>query len=116
MEMPSRTRWPLGLLGALALVALFETGLTSDPLRFTDTASLSWRLGIEAIPQEAKRCEVACLGDSLVKIGVLPEVVEAGSGMTTYNFGMAQAPAPATYFLLRRLIESGGKPSAIVVD
>ena len=29
---------------------------------------------------------------------------------------MAQAPSPATYFLLRRLIEAGAKPSAVVVD
>ncbi len=29
---------------------------------------------------------------------------------------MAQAPAPATYFLLRRLIEAGGRPSALIVD
>ena len=116
MGRPSGTRWPLGLFGMIALVAIVEANISRHPLRFTDTASLSWRLGLEAISRGAERCEVACLGDSLVKIGVIPEVIRAGSGRTAYNFAMAQAPAPATYFLLRRLIEAGGKPSAIVVD
>ena len=116
MERPYRSRWPAGLLGMLAMVATVESTLARHPLRFTETASLSWKLAIEAIPREAGRCEVACLGDSLVKIGVIPEVIRSESGRSTYNFAMAQAPAPATYFVLRRLIEAGGRPSAIVVD
>lgn len=116
MKRPSRNRWPFGLLGMLALVVLVESTLARHPLRFTNTASLSWRLGIEAASREAPECEVACLGDSLVKLGVIPEVVRENSGRTTYNFAMAQAPAPASYFLLRRLLEAGGRPSAIVVD
>ena len=116
MERPSRTRWPLGLFGMLVLVALVEFAVDSQPLRFTETASLSWRLGLDAIPREAGRSEVVCLGDSLVKIGLVPEVIRAGSGRKTYNFAMAQAPAPATYFALRRLLDAGGRPSAIVLD
>ena len=116
MERPIRPRWPAGLLGMLAMVAIVESALSRQPLRFTDTATLSWKLALEAIPREAARCEVACLGDSLVKIGVVPEVVRAGSGRSTYNFAMAQAPAPATYFVLRRLLEAGARPSALVVD
>ena len=116
MDRPSRSRWPAGFLGMLALVATVEATIARHPLRFNDTASLSWRLGFEAISREARSCEVACLGDSLVKIGVIPEVIRSGSGRSTYNFAMAQAPAPATYFALRRLIESGGHPSAIVLD
>lgn len=116
MERPTRPGWPAGFLGMLALVAAVEAGIARQPLRFLDTASLSWRLPAEAIPREAKECEVAVLGDSLAKIGVIPEVVQAASGRPTYNFAMAQAPAPASFFMLRRLIEAGGRPSAVVVD
>ena len=116
MERPIRPRWPAGLLGMLALVGVVEGTLARHPLRTLDTASLSWRLGLEAVPREARGCEVAALGDSLVKIGVIPEVVRSTSERSTYNFAMAQAPAPATYFLLKRLIEAGGHPSRIVVD
>ena len=113
---PFRSRLPLGLLGMLALVAAVETGLARHPLQFVDTATLSWRLGLEAVPREAARCEVVCLGDSLVKIGVMPEVIQRGTGHRAYNFAMAQAPAPATFFLLRRLLDAGARPRAIVVD
>ena len=116
MPRSTRRRCPAGLVGALALVALVEATLACQSPRFSDTATLSWTLSLEAIPREAGRCEVACLGDSLVKLGVIPEVVRVGSGRSTYNFAMAQAPAPATYFLLRRLVDAGGRPSAIVVD
>ena len=116
MDRPSRTRWPLGLLGMFALVASVESCLARQPLRFSGTATLSWRLGFEAVPREASSCQVALLGDSLVKIGVVPDVIRAGSGREAYNFAMAQAPAPATFFLLRRLIEAGGRPSAVVLD
>jgi hypothetical protein len=116
MERPSRSRWPVGFLGMLAIVAIVESTLSRHPLHFSDTASLSWQLAAEAVPREAKRSEVVVLGDSLVKIGVIPEVVHAVSGRSTYNFAMAQAPAPATYFMLRRLIEAGGRPSSLVVD
>ena len=61
-------------------------------------------------------CQVACLGDSLVKIGVLPEAIRAESGLRTYNFALAQAPSPATYFWLRRLLDAGGRPEVIVLD
>jgi hypothetical protein len=100
----------------LAIVGAIEWCIARQPVRFLETATLSWRLAVEAIPLEAKRCEVACLGDSLVKIGVISGLVHEGSGLSTYNFAMAQAPAPATYFALRRLIEAGGKPSALVID
>ncbi len=116
MDRPPRTRWPSGLLGTLAIIAAVEASLAASPLRFADTASLNWRLAADDVDREAARTEIACLGDSLTKIGVVPEVIRAGTGKRTYNFAMARAPAQATYFLLRRLIEAGGRPSAVVVD
>jgi len=108
---------PCGVLGALVLVILVEASLGAVPLRFTDPASLNWRLSLaeaEGIP--ARSCQVACLGDSLVKIGVLPRVIEALTGRSARNFAMGRAPAPATYFLLRRLLASGARPTTVVVD
>jgi hypothetical protein len=116
MDRPDRTRWPLGLLGMLALVAAVEWSLASRPLRFAETASLNWRLSADDIPREAEKVELACLGDSLMKIGAVPEVIRAGTGKRAFNFAMARAPAPATYFMLRRLLEAGGKPSALLVE
>ncbi len=116
MDRASRYRIPWGLVGALALIGAAERGIAARPDRFADPASLSWRLAFEAVPREAERAEIACLGDSLVKIGVMPRIIEAETGRSSYNFAMAQAPAPATYFLLRRLLDAGGKPEALILD
>ena len=114
---PDRCRVPLGALGALILLALVEVSLGGAPLRFADPASLSWRLSLAAAEgAPGSTCQVACLGDSLVKIGVLPRVIEATTGQAAYNFAMGRAPAPATYFLLRRLLANGSRPRTIVVD
>ena len=103
----------------MVLVALVEMTLASFPLRFTDTASLNWRSSFDAARpaiEPGVACQVACLGDSLMKIGVLARVVEASTGLQTHNFAMGRAPAPATYFLLHRLLDAGIKPQTILVD
>jgi hypothetical protein len=100
----------------MILVFLVETWISTQTLKFVPTSTLSWRFALDAIPQEAARCEIACFGDSLVKIGVIPAVIRERTGRPTYNFAMAQAPATATEIAFRRLIESGGRPSTIIVD
>ena len=113
----SRWRVPVGLLGALALVALIEAAVDAYPLRFTNSASLSWRLSFARAERSTNSpAEIVCLGDSLVKIGVLPRLIEAETGRTAENLAMGHAPAPATYFLLRRLLEAGHRPATVVVD
>lgn len=111
-----RGRWPWGLLGMLGLVLLVEGFIARRTLDFTDTGTLSWRLGAEAVAREAPRCEVLCLGDSLVKHGLLPRVIEARSGRRAYNFAFAGGTPPATYFMLRRALEAGARPAAVLVD
>ena len=116
MERPGRSRWPSGFLGMMFLVFLVESWICTHDLNFIPTSTLSWRLAFDAIPREAATCEIACFGDSLVKIGVIPAVIQEITGRPTYNFAMAQAPAIATDFAFRRLLKSGGRPSTIIVD
>jgi hypothetical protein len=49
-------------------------------------------------------------------MGLLPLVVEGETSRRAYNLGICAAQAPVPYFLLRRVLEAGGKPSAVVVD
>lgn len=109
-------RVPFGAAGALALIVLIEAIIGTQPLRFATTASLSWRLSFDRAVDPGEAVEVACLGDSLVKIGVLPRVIEATTGRSAANFAMGHAPAPATYFLLRRMLAAKILPRTIVVD
>jgi hypothetical protein len=112
----TRNRCPWGLVGMLGLVVLVEAFVARHRLDFTDTASLSWVMSGEAAGREARESDILCAGDSLAKHGLLPGVIEATSGRKTYNLAAAGASAPTTYFLLRRAIDSGARPSALVVD
>ena len=112
-----RWRVPAGMLGALALILAVEVVVDSHPLRFANSASLSWRLSFDRATQATNpSAEIICLGDSLVKIGILPRMIQAATGQTAENLAMGHAPAPATYFLLQRLLDAGHRPRTVVVD
>ncbi len=83
---------------------------------FSDPVSLSWRFSAEKAATEAPRCKLICLGDSLVKHGLIPAVMERGTGRRTVNLSAARAPALLTYTLLRRALDAGARPDAIVIN
>jgi len=115
-DQPRRGRLPWGLLGAAALVLLGESFLASRDIAFTNPLVTSWSMGGESLRREAPRAEVLCLGDSLLKFGVAPRVLEERLGRRAYNGGvLANSPA-MTYFLARRAIEAGARPKALVVE
>ncbi len=101
----------------LALVAGAEGYVRRHPVAFSDYASLSWQdAGAAARGEDVRHAEVLCLGDSLVKVGVLPNVLEARLGRTAFNLGIYGGQAASSYFLLRRALDSGARPRAILVD
>lgn len=107
---------PRGLLGALVMIALIECVLEHQWLALDDPVSLSWRLSARAAEREAPGCQVLFMGDSLVKLSMLPQVLETQTGLKAYNLGVARGPSPAAYFLLKRALSAGARPQAIVVD
>jgi hypothetical protein len=110
------SRLPWGLAGMLVAVGVVEHAMAGRPLEVSSTATLSWRLSREAATREAKSAEVVCLGDSLMKHGVLPRLLEARTGRRSYNLAVCAAQPPAAYLLFSTLLRSGANPSAIVVD
>ena len=113
-----RSRAPMGLIGAFALTAAIE-GHRADPSIATSSKpALAWRFAAEASRSEPSvvGAEVLCLGDSLVKLGVQPKVIEARIGRTSYNLAIPGAQAMAGDVLLRRAIASGARPRVVVVD
>jgi hypothetical protein len=100
----------------LALVATVEAFVARDVLDFSDPVSLSWRMAAEDARDVAPGRPILCVGDSLVKHGLIPRVIASRSGRGAVNLAVAQGPAPATFFLLRRALEAGARPSAVVVD
>lgn len=112
----ARGRWPAGVLGMVAIVVAVESFVAADWARLTEASALAWPLGVEAAKGEAIGARVLCFGDSLVKSGIVPEMLEARLGGPAYNLALPASTAPAHYFLLRRALRAGARPSAIVVD
>src|SRR5947209_6511609 len=110
-----RGRWPLGLLGMLALVVAVESFLARHTLDFTSIIAAGY-----AYP--ARNCratrpgEILCFGDSLMKFGVLPRVFETRLGTRTTNLAIPGGLPAASFFLFRRAVEAGARPSVVLVS
>jgi hypothetical protein len=118
-EPPARSRrgaWPAGLLGMVALLATAESFVARHDRDFTTIWASSWRHSDLAARGEARRCAVLGFGDSLVKHGLAPQVIEATLGRPAYNLAVFNGVAPSSFVLLRRALESGARPEAVLVD
>jgi hypothetical protein len=111
-----RNRIPWGVVGMIGLIVVIECFVGRNWLDFSDPVSLSWRFSAEAARTDAAGSQVLCLGDSLVKHGLIPSVIEAESGLRTLNLSAARAPTLMTYFLFRRALDAGARPDAIIIN
>jgi hypothetical protein len=59
---------------------------------------------------------ILCFGSSLVKYGVLPRLIEEATRRQAFNLAVCNGHMPSSYYLLRRALESGARPAALVVD
>ena len=97
-----RSKIPWGAIGAIVLLVLVERFVAVHWLELTDPVSLSWRFSTQAANAQARDCQVLCLGDSLVKHGLIPSVFERVSGDRVLNLSAAQASTILTHSLLAR--------------
>jgi hypothetical protein len=106
---------PAGLLGMLALVAGVELALGHPERVIALGDQWYWRTVARDADRVAGR-DLLVLGDSLVKLGVAPGVIQQQTGRRGYNLAVGGGQAPATYHLLKRALDRGARPSAILVD
>ncbi len=52
----------------------------------------------------------------MVKLGVLPRVIEDSLGLSAYNLAVLAGQPASSCFLFRQLLESGHRPRAVIVD
>jgi hypothetical protein len=100
----------------MVLVSAIEGFVASHGLEFTNEVSTTWRYSARAARGVEARASVLCFGDSLVKMGLQPRVIEASRGGRVHNLAVFCGQAPSSFFLLRRALESGARPRAVVVD
>ncbi len=113
-----RKTWaPASVVGMLALVMVVEWGLGRRERDLTTMWAAAWaEAGRAAAGDEAKGADILFFGDSQVMQGVAPKVVERESGRRAYNLAVFNGMAPSSYFLLKRAVESGARPSAVCID
>jgi hypothetical protein len=109
-------RAPWGLFGMLILVFLVEGHVARRPLDFLDPDDWAFREARRAAGREAKRADVLILGDSLVKLGVVPRAVEERSGRRVTNLALSGSQATTSEIMFRRALKAGARPAAVVVD
>lgn len=107
---------PYGLVGALVLIWAFEGFISRHPLECTDDMANIWRLSRQAAQGAQARADVLCFGDSLVKVGIVPRVLEKRLGRSAFNLALFAGHSSSSFILLRHVIESGARPQAIVID
>jgi len=111
-----RGRGPRGFLGMIALILAVEAAIAGHRLEFLDPVSVTWALSDRAAGREALESPVLCFGDSLLKFGFRPGVVEARAGRKAFNLAVVAGRAPSSFFLLRRALDAGARPSAVLID
>ena len=111
---PRRRPVPWGLLGMLALAWGIESWVAHAP--YTDEVGWSWRSTREVLAGHAIGCEILGLGDSQLKFGLLPRVVEERLGAKVYNLAVVRGQPTLNVHLLRAALAQGVKPRAIVLD
>lgn len=102
----------------LALVVAAERFVAEHELDFARPENWNWRLSGRAAgsSRSGKNCEIACFGSSVMHMGIVPQVIEKLTGARGYNFGVCIGTAPVHYDLFRRLLDSGARPKAILVE
>jgi hypothetical protein len=108
-------RIPRGLFGALVLVAAAEwAGFArfDAPVSF---GAASWRDARRDAERNAFDGAVLCFGDSQIKCGLLPVVLERSRGLKAYNLAVVGGQAPSSYYLLDHALRAGARPRAVVV-
>jgi len=115
----SRPRgWPTGLIGALGLILLLDPIIARIPGgdEGRSRPAISWRSSFRRASEPEASSDILCFGDSLIKLGILPRVLEARLGRSAYNLAVLGGPPPTSYYLLRRVLERGHVPRALLVD
>ena len=111
--------WPLGLLGMLALVVSVEFWLARNREWFIFNHEVAW-LNADLHVRAAAGCDVVAFGDSLVKQGVVPPVMEQrlGPGRKAYNLAISGTTPITHAILLKRLLAVPGQPPprALLID
>jgi hypothetical protein len=102
--------------GAVVLLFIIECTIERHSIELTDPVSLSWRFSAQTTETDAPRSQVLCLGDSLLKHGLIPSIFAGDSSLRPVNLAAAQGSTLLAFSLLQRALDSGAQPRALIVN
>jgi hypothetical protein len=111
-----RALFPWGLLGMLALVGLVEGLMSRNEIDLKTDWHWEWRVNGRVAMRQAARFDVLCFGDSLINHGLVPPILETRLGKPVYNLSLSGGQSSTSYIQLRRALDAGARPSAVIVD
>lgn len=110
------SRIPTGLLGALVAIVVVEIGIGGTERDRADVLEMVWNDSGSAAKTQSAESEILFFGDSMIKHGLVPPVFESKQALRAYNLAMDGGPPAASEILLKRALDSGAKPRAVIVD
>lgn len=108
--------WPWGLLAALPLIALVELAIAQGQRSLLSVANWSCAETRKAAGSIATSRDVLIFGDSLIKLGLAPSLVESEAGLSGFNLGISGGQVPMSHVLLRHALRAGARPRAVIVS
>ena len=75
-----------------------------------------WRVNGHVAMRQAARFDVLCFGDSLINHGLVPPILETRLGKRVYNLSLSGGQSSTSYIQLRRALDAGARPAAVIVD
>ncbi|MDX2037355.1 MAG: hypothetical protein SFX72_11950 [Isosphaeraceae bacterium] len=112
----SLARLPRGVLGTLVLVCGIETMIAGARDRLAAPDQTFARVTSERLIDWVRDCDWIALGSSQTKHSIAPRELAIGTGTRGYNLALSGSQAANSFFLLRRVLESGARPRVVIVD
>jgi hypothetical protein len=109
-------RAPLGLLGMVVLVASAERWVARHDADFSEICTANWQYSERLARRNSEPGAILCFGTSLAKFGVVARLLEQETGRRAVNLAVCNGHMPSSYYLFKRALDTGAKPSAVLVD
>jgi hypothetical protein len=108
-------RAPWGVLGALLLVVGVERTIARHAADFETEWAADRVETAKLAVTEAPRSRILVFGDSTLKFGVLPSLLERSLGLSACTLAMHGGHPAENEVLLRRALHAGARPEALVI-
>jgi hypothetical protein len=100
----------LGLIGVIEGFVALRADAWKEPL------AVAWNAASRAAKTEAPGVDLLCFGDSQIHHALDPRVLGERRRMRAYSLAVTSGQAASSYGLLRRALDAGARPRAVLVN